>query len=281
MGTTEKRAAFHALHKTGCFVLPNPWDIGTARYLQHAGFPALATTSAGYAFTRGKPDSYPMEEGALTLDETLAHIQELVGATDVPINADFEDGFAPDLESLAVNVRRCAETGVAGLSIEDNAGGRLYEFDEAVARVGAASEALAGTGVLLVARGEGFLVEPTKDRLLLLNETIRRLQAFAAAGADCLYAPGLRTAEEIGLVVQACAPKPVNVLVNAPIFTVLQLRDLGVRRISLGGALARAAWGAVMRAAREILDAGTFQELAQAAPLPELNQFLERDWQSR
>lgn len=276
MTVTQKRQTFRELHQAGCFVLPNPWDVGTARYLQQAGFKALATTSAGFAFTQGKPDSYRMEVGALSLDESLAHFAQLASACDVPINADFEDGFGTDLTQLAVNVRRCAETGVAGLSIEDNAGARLYPFEESVARVGAAVAALAGSGVMLVARCEGTLLGCCD-----FGETLRRLQAFAQAGADCLYAPGLKTAEEVMAVVQACAPKPVNVLVSSPIFTVSQLSALGVRRISLGGALARAAWGGMMRAANEILQNGTFEQLTQAASWSEVNGFLEQDWQRR
>lgn len=270
MTIEEKRKEFARLHQSGCFVLPNPWDVGSARYLQWAGFTALATTSAGLAFTRGKQDSYQLPQGVLTLEETLTHIQEIVAATDVPINADFENGFARDAEELARNVRRCADTGVAGLSIEDNAGGRLYPFEEAVARVRIASQALAGTGVLLVARSEGRLLGCAD-----MDETLRRLQAFAQAGADCLYAPDLTTEDEVRSVVQACDPKPVNVLVYAPMFTVAQLRDLGVRRISLGGALARAAWGGVMRAATEILESGTFEELGQAPSMSEMSKFLK------
>lgn len=269
MTTDEKRREFARLHQAGCFVLPNPWDVGTARYLQWAGFPALATTSAGFAFSRGKPDSYQLPQGVMTLEETLAHIADIVAATDVPINADFENGFSAEGAQLARNVRRCADTGVAGLSIEDNAGGRLYPFEEAVERVRIAHEALAGTGVLLVARTEGRLLGCAD-----MAETVRRLQAFAEAGADCLYAPDLTTEEEVRSVVQACAPKPVNVLVYAPMFTVAQLRELGVRRISLGGALARAAWGGVLRVATEILESGTFEALGQAPKMSDLSKFL-------
>lgn len=268
--TDEKRKEFARLHQSGCFVLPNPWDVGTARYLQWAGFSALATTSAGFAFTRGKPDSYQLTQSALTLEETLAHIQEIVTATDLPVNADFENGFAADGAELARNVRRCAATGVAGLSIEDNAGGKLYPFDVAVERVRIASQALEGSGVLLVARTEGRLLGCAD-----MAETLARLQAFAEAGADCLYAPDLTTEDEVRSVVQACAPKPVNVLVYAPMFTVAQLQGLGVRRISLGGALARAAWGGVMRVAQEILQTGTFEELGQAPKMSEMSKFLK------
>lgn len=243
--------------------MPNPWDIGTARYLQHAGFKALATTSAGYAFSRGKLD------GKISLEETLAHVVELVEATELPINVDFEAGFADDLAGVAVNVRRCAEAGAAGISIEDNAGGRLYPLEEAVARVVAAREALEGTGVLLVARSEGLLIGKAD-----LAETVVRLRAYAEAGADCLYAPDLTKADQVRVVVEACAPKPVNVLVYEPNFTVAQLAELGVRRISVGGALARAAWGAVMRSAREMLEKGTFEEFAAATKHKDFASFL-------
>ncbi|MFN8608525.1 MAG: isocitrate lyase/phosphoenolpyruvate mutase family protein [Vulcanimicrobiota bacterium] len=266
---TDKRQRFHQLHQSGCFVLPNAWDIGTARYLEYAGFKALATTSAGLAFSRGKPDNYNLPESVLTLEEVLAHVAEMAPATKLPLNVDFQDGFAADHEELAVNVRRCAELGAAGISIEDNAGNRLYPFEEAVARVQTAVQALQGTGVLLIARAEGKLLGTAT-----LDETIQRLRAFAAAGADCLYAPDLETIEDIQAVVQACAPKPVNVLVSSPKFTVPQLEAVGVRRISVGAALARTAWGAVMRAASEILEHGTFQNFAQAAKITEISQIL-------
>lgn len=263
MGIVEKRRAFRELHQSGCFVLPNPWDIGTARYLQHAGFQALATTSAGYAFSRGRLD------GKISLEETLAHVAELVEATEVPINVDFEAGFATDCAGVGAHVRRCAEAGAAGISIEDNAGGQLYPLEEAVARLVAARQALEGTGVMLVARSEGLLLG-TAD----LAETLVRLRAYAEAGADCLYAPDLTTPEQVRAVVEACAPKPVNVLVYEPGFTVAQLAELGVRRISVGGALARTAWGAVMRAAREMLEKGTFEEFGTATKTAEFPTFL-------
>ncbi|MBS2035247.1 isocitrate lyase/phosphoenolpyruvate mutase family protein [bacterium] len=263
MSIVEKRQAFQELHQSGCFVLPNPWDVGTARYLEHAGFKALATTSAGFAFARGQLD------GVASLEETLAHAAELVRATKLPVNVDFEDGFGA---GVAENVRRCADLGAAGISLEDNAGGQLYAFEEAVARVAAASQALEGTGVVLVARSEGLLIGKAD-----LAETVRRLQAFSAAGADCLYAPGLKTLAEVQAVVEACAPKPVNVLVSAPGFTVAQLASLGVRRISVGGALARTAWGAMMRAIREILEKGTFDEFAGAARMADFQEFLAQD----
>lgn len=263
---TDKRQRFHQLHQSGCFVLPNPWDVGTARFLEYAGFQALATTSAGLAFSKGKPDSFNLPQSALSLQETLAHVAEMAEATKLPLNVDFQDGFATGHEELAANVQRCADLGAAGISIEDNAGGRLYPLDEAVRRVATAHQALQGTGVLLVARSEGMLLG-----IATLEETIQRLRAFAAAGADCLYAPDLETIEDIRAVVQACAPKPVNVLVSTPKFTVPQLAELGVRRISVGAALARTAWGAFMRAAREIQEHGTFQGFAQAAKFTEIS----------
>ena len=263
MGIVEKRRVFQELHQSGCFVLPNPWDIGTARYLQHAGFKALATTSAGYAFSRGKLD------GKISLEETLAHVAELVEATDLPVNVDFEAGFSADSAGVAVNVRRCADSGAAGISVEDNAGGELYPLEEAVARVVAARQALDGTGVMLVARSEGLLIGKAD-----LAETLVRLRAYAEAGADCLYAPDLTSVEQVRAVVEACAPKPVNVLVYEPGFTVSQLAQLGVRRVSVGGALARAAWGAVMRAAREMLEKGTFEEFGVAAKHKDFPAFL-------
>lgn len=265
----EKRSIFRQLHESGCFVIPNPWDPGTARFLEVAGFQALATTSAGLAFSRGKPDNYNLPESALTLQETLAHVAEMVEATNLPLNVDFQDGFAGSLHELAANFRSCAELGPAGISIEDNAGAQLYPFDEAVRRVECAASALSDTGVVLVARSEGMLLG-----CATLEETVARLQAFAAAGADCLYAPGLKTIEQIRVVVQACAPKPVNVLVSTPGFTVAQLADVGVRRISLGGALARVAWGAVMRASQEILDHGSFGGLGQAATTAEMSEVM-------
>ncbi len=274
--TQQNRERFKRLHETGCFIIPNPWDIGSARYLQFIGFPALATSSAGYAFSLGKPDSYLLPGGALTLEETLSHLSGLVEACDVPINADFENGFAHDLNDLATNVIRCAETGVAGLSIEDNDGGKMYGFELAVDRIRTASDALKGSGVLLVARTEGYLLGQPN-----LDETIRRMQAFAEAGADCLYAPGVTKADEISALVTACQPKPVNILVNSPGPSLAQLKDLGVRRISVGGGLARVAWGAFMRAAKELQEFGTFGELGSAAKMSELNGFLETDWMSR
>jgi 2-methylisocitrate lyase-like PEP mutase family enzyme len=267
--TTEKRAEFRRLHESGCFVIPNPWDVGSARWLQGMGFKALATTSAGFAWSRGAGD------GGVTRDIALAHFAELAAAVDVPLNADFEGGFADTPEDVAESVRLCVETGVAGLSIEDFTGDRaspLYPFDLAVARMAAARVAIdkAGGDVLLTGRSEGF-IRGRPD----LDETIRRLKAYAEAGADCLYAPGISTREQIAAVVQAVAPKPVNLLMGTPSpLTVKDCADLGVRRISVGGSLARAAWGGFIRAARQIMDAGSFNGFADAAPSAELNKVL-------
>ncbi len=273
----EKRRVFRRLHESGCFVIPNPWDVGTARYLQHLEFKALATTSSGAAFSMGLPD----EDWALTRDPMLAHIRMIVEASDLPVNADFESGYADDPHPLADNVRRCVDTGVAGLSIEDSTGDAsrpLYPFDLAVARIRAARDAIdrAGGDVLLVGRTEGF-IRGAPD----LAEAIRRLTAYAAAGADCLYAPGIHTREQIGAVVQAVAPKPVNLLVGGSMgLTVRDAADLGVRRISVGGGLARAAWGGFIRAARG-LAAGTFDGFADAVSGTELNRFFADDVKRR
>lgn len=257
----EKRAAFRRLHDSGCFVIPNPWDIGTTRYLQNMGFKALATTSAGFAWSRGAGD------GGVTRDDMIAHIAELSAAADVPMNADFEGGYAHEPAGVAESVRLCVATGVSGLSIEDFTGDRakaLYDFDTAVARVKAARQAIDKTGsdVLLTGRSEGFI-----RGLPDLDETIRRLKAYAAAGADCLYAPGISTREQIAAVVKGVAPKPVNFLMGGPSeLSVRDLTELGVRRISIGGALARSAWGGFMRMVKEISEAGTFKGFAEAAP---------------
>ncbi len=273
----EKRGVFRRLHESGCFVIPNPWDVGTARYLQHLEFRALATTSSGAAFSMGLPD----EDWALTRDPMLAHIRMIVEASDLPVNADFESGYADDPNPLADNVRRCIDTGVAGLSIEDSTGDAarpLYPFDLAVARIRAARDAIdrAGGDVLLVGRTEGF-IRGAPD----LEEAIRRLKAYAAAGADCLYAPGIHTREQIGAVVDAVAPKPVNVLIGGSMgLTVRDAADLGVRRISVGGGLARAAWGGFIRAARG-LAAGTFDGFADAVSGAELNRFFADDVRRR
>jgi 2-methylisocitrate lyase-like PEP mutase family enzyme len=273
----EKRAAFRRLHESGCFVIPNPWDIGTARYLQHLGFKALATTSAGAAFSLGKPDNE-----MLTRDEMLAHIRTVVEASDLPVNADFEAGYAKSTAELVENVRLCVETGVAGLSIEDNTGRRdkpLYDLGDAVDRIRAARKAIDWTGadVMLVGRAECYLVGNPD-----LQETVDRLVAYAQAGADCLYAPGIRSRDEIAAVVLAVAPKPVNVLMaHASDLTVADLATLGVRRISVGSAMARAAWGGFIRAARSISEQGRFDGFADAAPHSELNKFFREDFKRR
>jgi 2-methylisocitrate lyase-like PEP mutase family enzyme len=266
--TSEKRTSFKRLHQQGWFSLPNPWDVGSALYLQHLGFKAVATTSAGFAFSRGLADN------SVPRDVMLAHIRELVEATDVPVNADFENGYAHEPERVAENVRLCVETGVAGLSIEDSTGKKespLYELDYAVARIEAARAAIdkSGGNVILVGRAECFLVGRTD-----IEEVTRRLQAYAGAGADCLYAPGVRTREDIALIVRAVAPKPVNVLISAPGgLTMSEAGALGVRRVSVGGALARAAWGGFMRAAKELAERGRFDGFADATPHAELNEF--------
>jgi 2-methylisocitrate lyase-like PEP mutase family enzyme len=273
---SEKRRAFRRLHESGCFVLPNPWDAGSARYLQGLGFQALATTSSGAAWSMGAPDN------GITLDQAIAHIRTLAAATELPVNADFESGFARDAEGVARNVARCLETGVAALSIEDSTGDAarpLYELSAAVERMRAARAVIdrgdqAGAGALLVGRAECFLTGHPQP----LAEAIRRLQAYAEAGADVLYAPGLRTREEIAAVVAALAPKPVNVLaLPAMNLTVADLAGLGVRRISVGGALARAAWGGFLRAARAIAESGSFTALAGAPTGAELNAFFAAD----
>lgn len=272
----EKRATFRRLHEAGCFVIPNPWDVGSARYLQHLGFKALASTSSGFAWTQALPDS------AVPVDVVLEHLREIVAATDVPVNADFESGYASDLATLAANVRRCAEAGVAGLSIEDSTGDKanpLFDIDIAVRRMRTARAAIdaAGGGVLLTGRAEGFLVGRPD-----LDDTIRRLQAYSAAGADCLYAPVIRTPEQIAAVVAAVAPKPVNLLIGWPTdLTVGDVAALGVRRISVGGALARSAWGGFMRAAKQIAGAGSFAAFADAAPGAELNGMFGEDAKRR
>ena len=243
---------FHRLHAAGCFVIPNPWDVGTALALEQLGFKALATTSAGYAWSLGWADN------RLTLDEALEHLRAVAAAVKLPVNADFEGGFADEPDEVAANVKRATATGIAGLSIEDSTGDAaepLYELDLAVERIRAAREAIdeSGTGIVLTARSEGFVVGRPD-----IDETIRRLTAYAQAGADCLYAPGITTTDEISAVVEAVAPKPVNLLANRPFITVAEAAALGVRRISVGGTLARTAWGGFLQAAQEIADEGTF-----------------------
>ena len=262
-GADRKREVFRQLHQTGCFVIPNPWDVGSARYLDSLGFKALATTSSGFAWSRGHPDN------AVSLAEALRHFEEIAASVEIPVNGDFEGGFAIEPERVAANVIRAIDTGIAGLSIEDSTGDAtrpLFDFTHAVERVQAACEALAGSGVTLTARSEGFLVGRND-----LDETLRRLTAFAEAGAGCLYAPGIRTRDAIASVVRAVAPKPVNVLVGGSHTTVAQLAELGVRRISVGGALARSAWKGFITAATEIATQGTFQALDSAVPFAEVN----------
>ncbi len=275
MDLSARRAAFRRLHESGCFVIPNPWDPGTARYLRGLGFKALATTSAGFAFSRGLPDA----EWAVPLNAVLAHIAEIVAATDLPVNADFEGGYAHEPEGVAGNVRRCAETGVAGLSIEDATGdptSPLYDLPLAVERIRAARQAIdaSGADVLLTARAECFLLGHPD----LLREAVRRLQAYSEAGADVLYAPGLKHRWEIETVVGAVSPKPVNVLMSADIgLRVADLAVMGVRRISVGSSLARKAWTGFIRAAKLIADEGSFAGFDGLTPYAELNEFFKKD----
>jgi 2-methylisocitrate lyase-like PEP mutase family enzyme len=259
---------FRELHRSGCFVIPNPWDVGSARLLAQLGFKALATTSSGFAWSLGRADNQ------VTLEEALSHFRAIAENVEVPVNGDFEGGFAREPEQVAANVALAAATGIAGLSIEDSTGNSarpLYEFELAVERVRAARVAIddSRSGVLLTGRSEGFIVGRPD-----LGETIRRLSAFAEAGAECLYAPGIRTQEEIEAVIRAVAPTPVNVLVGGPFTTVPALAALGVRRISVGGALARAAWGGFLTAAKEIALQGTFGTLQAAIPFDDLNELL-------
>jgi 2-methylisocitrate lyase-like PEP mutase family enzyme len=278
MANAHVRAAFRKLHDSGCFVIPNPWDIGTARYLRHCGFKALATTSSGAAFSMGLPDT----DWAVPRDTMLDHIRVIVDATELPVNADFESGYAHAPDAVAENVRLCVETGVAGLSIEDATGDKarpLYDLDTAVARMRAARRAIDATGadVMLVGRAECFLVGRPD-----IEETTTRLRAYASAGADCLYAPGIRSAEQIAAVVAAVAPKPVNVLMSAATgLTVTDLAGLGVRRVSVGSALSRVAWGAFMRASKEIATEGRFDAFANGVPMAEINGFFRADLKQR
>jgi 2-methylisocitrate lyase-like PEP mutase family enzyme len=273
----DRRTAFRKLHEQGCFVIPNPWDVGTARYLRHLGFQALATTSAGLGFSHGLPDNV----GALPRDLVLRHIAEIVTATDLPVNADFQSGYAVDPAGVAESVRLCVQTGVAGLSIEDSTGDPdrpLYELSAALERLRAARASIdvSGADVLLTARAECFLVGHANP----LAESILRLQAYAQAGADVLFAPGVRERADIQAIVAAVHPKPVNVLMSS--HTGLRradLADLGVRRVSVGSALARAAWTAFMRAAKRIADAGSFEGLADLVSFAELNALFERSEQ--
>ncbi len=261
----DKRATFRKLHESGCFVLPNPFDVGSAKALAQMGFKALASTSAGFAWTIGKADN------GVTLDDVCTHLAALCAAVDLPVNADFEGGFAHEAAQVGANVARAAKTGVAGLSIEDSTGDAakpLYDKAHAIERIKAARAAIDAdrSGVLLTGRCEGFLVGQTD-----LAMVIDRLCAYADAGAECLYAPGIKTKEQIEAIVKAVAPKPVNLLIGASGLSVREAADLGVRRISVGGSLARTAWAGFMRAAREIADQGTFSELAKGHPGGELN----------
>jgi 2-methylisocitrate lyase-like PEP mutase family enzyme len=260
---------FRRLHESGCFVMPNPWDIGSARVLVGLGFPAVATTSAGLAWSLGRRDN------EISLELSLAHLRAMTAAIEVPLNADFEDGFAKDPLGVAANVWAAVETGIAGISLEDSTGDSaepLYDFALAVERVQAARRSIddSGTGVLLTGRSEGFIAGRPD-----LAETIKRLVAYAEAGADCLYAPGVRSMSDVSAIVNAVAPKPVNVLVGTDFTTVTQLAEVGVRRISVGGALARAGWTGFLNAAKEIAAHGTFSALARNIPVADLNKLFD------
>ena len=261
--TADKRAAFHRLHGSGCFIIPNPFDVGSARALQHLGFKALASTSAGFAWTIAKADN------RVTVDEVCDHLTALCAAVDIPVNADFEGGFAHEPEQVGVNVGRAVTTGVAGLSIEDSTGDKakpLYDSALAVERIRAARKAIGNSNVMLTGRCEAYLVGKPD-----LGFVIERLNAYTEAGADCLYAPGIKTKEDIAAIVKAVHPKPVNLLIGASGLSLAEAGDLGIRRISVGGSLARSAWGGFMKAAREMADKGTFTELASGYPGGELN----------
>ena len=263
LDTSDRRViAFRELHASGCFVMPNPWDAGSARALQGLGFKALATTSAGCAWTLGRADN------RVSLDEALEHLTKIAGAVEVPVNADFEGGFAVEPQQVAANVKRAAVTGIAGLSIEDASGEQadpLHDFELSVARVAAARQAIdaSGTGIILTGRSEGFVCGRPD-----IDETIRRLRAYAEAGADCVYAPRVVAVEHIKAIIAAVSPTPVNLLINAPFLTVAEASALGVRRISVGGTLARCAWGGFLDAAREIARSGTFSHFER---LPDVN----------
>ena len=261
--TADKCAAFRKLHDSGCFIIPNPFDPGSAVALQHLGFKALASTSAGFAWTIAKADN------RVTVDEVCDHLAAICAAVDIPVNADFEGGFAHEADKVGINVARGVATGVAGLSIEDSTGDKdkpLYDFDLAVARIMAARQAIGDSKVMLTGRCEAYLVGKPD-----LGFVIERLKAYSEAGADCLYAPGIKTKEDIAAIVKAVAPKPVNLLIGASGLSLQEAGDLGVRRISVGGSLARAAWGGFMRAAREIAEQGTFNELGNGYAGGELN----------
>jgi methylisocitrate lyase len=267
---TDRISAFRHLHESGCFVMPNPWDVGSARLLAQLGFPALATTSAGFAWTQGVRDTH------VGRDHVLAHLRAMSGAVDVPVNADFEDGFAVAPEGVAISVTLATATGIAGLSIEDSTDDPshpLFDFALAVERIEAARRAIdeSATGVVLTARSEGFIAGRPD-----LAETIRRLAAYAEAGADCLYAPGIRNVADIKTIVDAVSPKPVNVLVSGNFTTVGEMTDIGVRRISVGGALARTAWTGFLESAKEIAERGTFTGLTHAMPGVDLDGMFDR-----
>jgi 2-methylisocitrate lyase-like PEP mutase family enzyme len=276
---TARRAAFRKLHESGCFVIPNPWDIGTARYLRSLGFQAVATTSSGFAFSRGLPDA----DWAVPRDLMLGHIAEIVAAADLPVNADFESGYAHRPEGVAESVRLCVATGVAGLSIEDATGDNrspLYDLLLAVDRIKAARVAIdeSGSGVLLTARAECYLVGHAEP----LKESIRRLQSYAEAGADVLYAPGPHTHGDIQAIVAALSPKPVNILMSSNTgLRVADLAEMGVRRVSVGSSLARAAWGGFIRAAKAIAHEGSFAGFDGSTPYSELNTFFREDGKNR
>jgi 2-methylisocitrate lyase-like PEP mutase family enzyme len=263
--TADKRASFRKLHEGGCFVIPNPFDVGTAKALQHLGFKAIASTSAGFAWTIGKADN------RVTVDDVCDHLAAISSAVDIPVNADFEGGFAIEPDDVAKNVARAVKTGLAGLSIEDSTGDKtkpLFDRNLAIARIRAARQAIDAdnSGVLLTGRCEAFLWGQSD-----LGLVIDRLNAYSDAGADCLYAPGIKTKEEIATVVKAVHPKPLNLLIGASGLSLKEAADLGVRRISVGGSLARSAWGGFMKAAKEMAGKGTFTELASGYPGSELN----------
>jgi 2-methylisocitrate lyase-like PEP mutase family enzyme len=268
--STDRISAFRHLHESGCFVMPNPWDIGSARLLAQLGFPALATTSAGLAWSLGVRDTH------VGRDKVLAHLQAMSAAVDVPINADFEDGFAIEPAGVAISVELATRTGIAGLSIEDSTDDPakpLFDFALAVERIEAARRAIddSATGVVLTARSEGFIAGRPD-----LAVTIRRLTAYAEAGADCLYAPGIRSVADIKTIVDAVSPKPVNALVSGNFTTVAEMTDIGVRRISVGGALARTAWTGFLEAAKEIAERGSFAGLSSAMPGVDLDGIFAR-----
>ncbi len=267
IANAERIAEFRRLHASGCFVMPNPWDAGSARALAAMGFKALATTSAGFAWSIGRPDN------RTGLDETLAHLRLITAAVNLPVNADFQNGYAAEPEGVAANVALAVETGVAGLSIEDFSGDPadpLVEIGLAVDRIRAARAAIdaGGTGVILTARSEGFVWDRPD-----IGETIRRLCAYAEAGADCLYAPWITSLDHVSAIVDAVSPKPVNLLIHTPFTTVAEAARVGVRRISVGGMLAKTAWRGFLAAAREIADQGTF---SQFVDLPNLNALLDQ-----